>query len=74
MGASVSECGFEDYLTRKRIDASLFKEKEGALYMQWERTFLDIHPRSFTAQKLFLINQIRRKYTLTHQKTVAKVD
>ena len=55
---------FEDYLVHKGINPDAFKEKDATLYKDWALLFSVTHPRSFTAQKLFLINQIRRKYTL----------
>lgn len=53
---------FEDYLVSKKIDPTLFREGEPDLWSSWERDFAQQHPASFTAQKLYLINAIRRKY------------
>lgn len=55
---------FEEYLVSKKIDATLFQEKENALWVTWKDEFDTMHPNSFTAQKLYLINPIRRKYPL----------
>lgn len=55
---------FEEYLTGKKIDPALFREGEPELWSSWERDFTQQHPASFTAQKLYLINTIRRKYHL----------
>ena len=55
----------EHYLIKKKIDPIKFKRDEGPLYLIFENTYLEIHPKSFTAQKLFLLNKIRRKYLLT---------
>jgi hypothetical protein len=55
---------FEEYLISKKIDSRLFQEKEKDLWMSWKAEFELMHPNSFTAQKLYLINPIRRKYQL----------
>ena len=53
---------FHLYLISKKIDPSAFEQGEKTLYQEFERVFNHIHPASFTAQKLFLINKLRRKY------------
>lgn len=53
---------FEEYLTGKRIDPERFKKKRPGQYQEFERIFLQVHPNSFTSQKLFLINQVRREF------------
>jgi hypothetical protein len=55
---------FEEYLVSKKIDQSLFKDAEPKLFQDWKTEFEQLHPNSFTAQKLYLINPIRRKYVL----------
>ena len=55
---------FEFYLSSKRISFDDFKSAEPLLYAEWKKIFEQIHPDSFTAQKKFLINPIRRKYPL----------
>jgi hypothetical protein len=55
---------FEEYLYSKKIDSSAFKNYEGELWESWKKEFEELHPSSFTAQKLYLINPIRRKYQL----------
>ncbi|HEU5289820.1 MAG TPA: hypothetical protein VFU05_04195 [Cyclobacteriaceae bacterium] len=55
---------FEEYLISKKIDASAFRNAEPARWAEWEAEFGQIHPSSFTSQKLYLINPIRRKYPL----------
>jgi len=54
----------EAYLTSKRIDSSAFQKGEPELWKSWDREFEEMHPNSFTMQKLNLINPIRRKYPL----------
>ncbi|MBT1710422.1 hypothetical protein KK062_19415 [Fulvivirgaceae bacterium PWU5] len=55
---------FRDYLTSKKIDTEAFRQAEPALWATWSAEFAEMHPSSFTAQKLYLINPVRRKYTL----------
>jgi hypothetical protein len=53
---------FEEYLLSKKIDARAFQAAEPMLYENWKHDFQQMHPNSFTVQKLNLINPIRRKY------------
>jgi hypothetical protein len=53
---------FEEYLDSKKIDAESFKTADPSLYAEWLNTFNQLHPNSFTAQKLYVINSIRRKF------------
>jgi hypothetical protein len=55
---------FQEYLVSKKIDAKAFSAAEPALFATWESEFGQMHPNSFTVQKLNLINPIRRKYLL----------
>lgn len=55
---------FEDYLISKKIDREAFLQAEPALFESWRSEFVQLHPSSFTGQKLYLINPIRRKYIL----------
>lgn len=55
---------FEEYLQSKKIDSSAFKAAEGSLWENWRNEFEQLSPASFTAQKLYLINPVRRKYQL----------
>ena len=56
---------YREYLTSKKIDANAFAAAEPELYQAWETEFNEMHPNSFTVQKLNLINPVRRKYLLT---------
>lgn len=58
---------FEEYLTKKNIDSTQFKSAESARYAEWSQLFEAMHPESFTAQKKFMINDIRRRYQLKKQ-------
>lgn len=53
---------FQEYLIGKKIDPKAFAQSEPGLYSEFDKIFAQMHPESFTAQKLFLINHIRRKY------------
>ena len=55
---------FEDYLITKKIDSMAFKSAEPDRWEEWNTIFVDLSPASFTAQKLYLINPVRRKYPL----------
>lgn len=55
---------FEAYLISKKIDSRAFKDAEPEVWQAWQAEFEQVHPNSFTVQKLNLINPIRRKYLL----------
>ncbi|MFY0689659.1 MAG: hypothetical protein JXQ90_20980 [Cyclobacteriaceae bacterium] len=50
---------FDEYLIGKKINPTSFKKNESDQYESFARIFDQMHPDSFTAQKLFLINNIR---------------
>jgi hypothetical protein len=56
---------FEEYLISKKIDSKSFKENEPELWGEFNKVFKEMHPKSFTAQKLYLVNGIRLKYPFT---------
>lgn len=58
---------FEEYLTAKKIDKIAFREADPERFGEWKQVFQTMHPESFTAQKKFLINEIRRRYHLNDQ-------
>ncbi|EMR04528.1 hypothetical protein [Cesiribacter andamanensis] len=61
--------GWEAYLALKKIDAAAYRKGAPEQYALFEQQFLQMHPESFTAHKLFLLNDIRRTYPLlSHQK------
>jgi hypothetical protein len=55
---------YESYLISKKIDSAAFQQAEPELWKAWNLEFEQMHPDSFTMQKLNLINPVRRKYTL----------
>ena len=65
---------FEEYLIDKKIDSDLFKNGDPALWTEFKSQFATMHPKSFTAQKLYLINGIRRKYHLVETPNVPNGD
>ncbi|MCS6967224.1 MAG: hypothetical protein RMJ44_01785 [Cytophagales bacterium] len=55
---------FVQFLESKNIDAAAFANAESQQFEEWLQLFSQVHPKSFLAQKLYQINQIRRKYQL----------
>jgi len=55
---------FEEYLVSKKIDSAALKAAEPTKWNEWSDLFNQVSVQSFTAQKLYLINPIRRKYQL----------
>ena len=55
---------FEKYLADKKIDAEKFRAAEPERWEEFKTLFYQVHPNSFTTQKLYLINKIRRLYHL----------
>jgi hypothetical protein len=53
---------FEEYCQSKKIDSEAFQKAEAKEFEYLKIYFSQVSPDSFTAQKLFLINAIRRKY------------
>lgn len=62
---------FAGYLKSKKIDPEKFRASQPALFSEWSSLFDHVHHNSFTQQKLFLINEIRRKYILEEKESVA---
>ncbi len=56
---------FSAYLLAKKINEQVFAQNDNSRYQEFKNLFQQVHPDSFTSQKLFIINQIRRKYPLT---------
>ena len=53
---------FSAYLKSKKIDPEKFRNDDSVKFEKLKEVFDQVHPESFTAQKLFLINPLRRKY------------
>jgi hypothetical protein len=63
---------FEEYLIDKKINSVAFKKGDAEMWNDFKNQFEQMHPKNFTAQKLFLINGIRRKYTLMETEAIEK--
>jgi hypothetical protein len=59
---------FDEYLHSKKIDAAALQKSELAEYDRLQVIFDQVHPDSFTRQKLYLINPLRRKYKWEEKK------
>ncbi|MCU0429681.1 MAG: hypothetical protein MUF42_06880 [Cytophagaceae bacterium] len=57
---------WDEYCNSKKINASGFKQAEPEKFEELKVLFEQVHPASFTEQKKFLINMIRRKYPLSN--------
>ena len=58
---------FDEYLSKKKINANTFREANPERYWRFVAIFEQMHEDSFTAQKLYLLNSIRRLYPLPKQ-------
>jgi len=65
---------FEEYLVSKKIDGTKFKSIDNQLYVELKTIFDQMHPKSFTQQKLFLINPLRIKYLLSEQNSAQSLN
>ncbi len=63
----MEQVNFKDYLIGKKIDPGAFAKGEPDRFKEFNLLFDQMHPDSFTAQKLFLINKIRRAYQLKEE-------
>lgn len=55
---------WEEYCIKKKINSDLFKKEEPQRWTSLKELFEQVHPNSFTEQKKFMINDIRRLYRL----------
>ncbi len=60
----MEDLSFDNYLIQKKIDKTLFLKSKPLVFQEWKQLFEQIHPDSFTAQKKFFINSIRREFLL----------
>lgn len=65
---------FHEYLKSKKIDPTKFKAGNPDLFEEFALHFSQMHPASFTAQKLYLINRIRRDYLLVASAELPKAE
>jgi hypothetical protein len=61
---STEELSFEAYCRKKKIDPALFLQSDPDRFREWKTIFEQVHPDSFTEQKKFLLNPIRKLYLL----------
>ncbi len=59
---------FSEYLISKNIDEKTFSSQDPTTFTAWKNLFEQVSPSSFTDQKKFKINPIRRKYLLNSEK------
>ena len=64
---------FEEYLATKKINSDAFKKAEEDQWIKFKQLFEQMHPNSFTMQKLNLINSIRRNYPLKEDEAMVVV-
>lgn len=57
---------WEEYCIKKKIDSKAFKAAEENRWQELKGLFEQVHPNSFTEQKKFIINDLRRKYLLVN--------
>jgi hypothetical protein len=55
---------FEEYCITKKIDPVRFQSHDTVLWDSLKSLFDQVHPKSFTQQKLFIINNLRRTYLI----------
>ncbi|MFY0592880.1 MAG: hypothetical protein JXQ92_09555 [Roseivirga sp.] len=58
---------FDSYLLKKKIDSKEFAKGDPEQFQSFKQLFDQVHPDSFTAQKLFLINKVRRTFPLKEE-------
>jgi len=58
---------WEEYCIKKKIDSEAFRKDDPGRWQEWKNIFEQVHPNSFTEQKKFLINDIRRRYHLKEE-------
>ena len=55
---------FDEYLVAKKIDREAFMKDMPEQFSEWQSAFELQHIESFTSQRKFSLNKIRRKYLL----------
>lgn len=64
---------FEEYLFSKKIDSNSFKNRDRETWEKYCFLFDQMHPNSFTMQKLNIINNLRRNYPIRDEEEVKSV-
>lgn len=60
----MQEDDFDQYLKAKKINPVRFREGMNSRYLEFLDVFKSVSPASFTAQKLFWLNRLRREFPL----------
>ena len=68
----MEELDFKTFLQKKKIDPKAFAQQQQEEYVRWKKLYDQVHPNSFTAQKLFLINQVRREFPFKEEQEQPK--
>ena len=55
---------WEEYCISKKIDSDKFRAAWGVKWQELKTIFEQVHPDSFTEQKKFIINDLRRRFLL----------
>jgi hypothetical protein len=55
---------WEEYCIKKKINSEAFKASDPNRWNSLKEIFEQVHPNSFTEQKKFLINDLRRQYPI----------
>jgi hypothetical protein len=58
---------WEEYCIKKKIDSTSFQKSDPEKWNELRLIFEQVHPNSFTEQKKFLINDLRRRYHLKEE-------
>ena len=53
---------WEEYCISKKIDAEKFNAAQPQQWQALKEIFEQVHPNSFTEQKKFIINDLRRRF------------
>lgn len=61
---------WETYLEQKKISAAAYQKGNPDQYREFQEIFYQVSPNSFTSQKLFLLNRIRRQYPVVPEESV----
>ena len=64
------EMEWDTYLEQKKINADAYMKGNPVQYQEFKEIFYQVSPNSFTSQKLFLLNRIRRQYPLVQAEVV----
>ncbi len=53
---------WEEYCISKKLDSEKFKTAQPQQWQDLKAIFEQVHPNSFTEQKKFIINDLRRRF------------